>query len=102
MKQLISYISEHTLMPLGIALTVIGGGSFWVSTVSIVTAQHGETIQDIEKKQLEFNQSVQNIEKEIVKIRTTLELMRNEPKGTNKRNPRRPLPGLQDTAYTGL
>lgn len=68
-------LDEHTKISIGIAIAVIGGGSAWMTSIALQTTANAKALESIEQRQLEYTESIQNIERNVDIIKTKLELL---------------------------
>ena len=68
-------LTENTLIPIGLALTVIGGGSAWLTRISVATAANAEALNRIETKQDQYTEHLSQIRQDLAVIRNRLENM---------------------------
>lgn len=68
-------LTENTFIPIGLALTVIGGGSAWLTKISVSTSANAETLTRIESKQDQYTEHLSQIRQDLAVIRNRLENM---------------------------
>lgn len=66
-------LTENTFIPIGLALTVIGGGSAWLTRMSVATAANAEALTRIETKQEKYTEHLAEIREELAAIRERLD-----------------------------
>jgi hypothetical protein len=76
-KGVLKQISEGTLIPLSLAITVIGGGATWMTTIAskqeAIAARvdrQGDFMREVRNTMLEMNQRLSNIEGKLEYITT--------------------------------
>lgn len=67
--------TENTFIPIGLALTVIGGGSAWLTKISLATTANAEALTRIESKQDEYTEHLSEIRQDLAVIRERIENM---------------------------
>ena len=73
-----SFISEHTLIPIGTAVLLIGGGAGWMTKISIVEDAHGDMIRRSEQKLDSHSELFQEIRERLIRIETVLKKKKNK------------------------
>lgn len=68
-------LSENTLIPIGLAVVVIGGGSAWLTKISIATAANSDALSRIETKQESYTEHLAEIRQDLAVIRQRIETM---------------------------
>lgn len=68
-------LDENTKISVGIAIAVIGGGSAWMTSIALQTTANAKALESIEIRQIEYTESIQNIEKDVGIIKTKLDLL---------------------------
>lgn len=68
-------LDANTKISISVAVMVIGGGAMWMTSIAFQTASAAKSIDAIEIKQSEYNKSIQNIEKDLVFIKTKTEMI---------------------------
>ncbi len=66
---------EKVKISLGLAVLVIGGGAIWLTNLSSQTYANTKSLESIEQRQLKYNESIQNIEKDMAVVRTKIDLL---------------------------
>ena len=74
------FFTQNTFIPIGLALTVIGGGSAWLTKISLATAANAAALTRIEAKQDRYTEHLAQIRQDLAVIRQRVETMevRNE------------------------
>lgn len=62
-------ISDKTLIPLGIAVLVIGGGATWLTTLHLATTSNATTLSEMKK---DIPEKLEQIQKDIAEIKGEL------------------------------
>ena len=72
-------LTENTLIPIGLAILAIGGGSAWVTKMWLVTEAHSQSLERLEQKGDYYvstlsgvNVQLQEIRERLIKIETIL------------------------------
>lgn len=68
-------LDANTKISIGIAVIVIGGGAAWMTSIAFQTNANAKSLDVIEQRQLKYNESIQNIEKDLLVIRTKTEII---------------------------
>jgi hypothetical protein len=68
-------LDEYTRIPIGIAISVIGGGAAWMTSLAIQTQANAKSLELIEQRQIEYNHSINRIETDLAIIRTKTEII---------------------------
>lgn len=66
---------EKVKISIGLAVVAIGGGAVWLTNLSSQTYANTKSLESIEQRQLKYNESIQNIEKDMAIVRTKLDLL---------------------------
>lgn len=82
MDNIINILTEKTLVPLGLALAVIAGATFWLTTIYLETKSHGEMLKEVSVKQERYSDDIHHIMMDIAEIKIKLQLM--DKKGAGK------------------
>lgn len=73
-------LTETTLIPLGVAVTVIGGGSIWLTQLSVQTSANAEILHQIQAERkiamAEYLKNVEDIKIQLAEIKTELKHFR--------------------------
>jgi hypothetical protein len=77
----VNLISEKTSIPIGIALSVIGGAAAWMTSLAIHTNANAKSLEIIEQRLLKYTESIQTIERDIAVIKTKAELIEQRSRG---------------------
>jgi hypothetical protein len=68
----VSPITDKTLIPLGVAVLVIGGGAAWLTSISNATQISKDGIVRLEAKQDAYSNDLQKIYQELAEIKGEL------------------------------
>lgn len=68
-------IDERTKISIGLAISLIGGGMAWMTAIAAQTSSNTKTLVVMESRQVKYNESIQNIERDLAVVRTKIELM---------------------------
>lgn len=71
-------ITDKTLIPLGLAVIAIGGGSVWLTTVYAEVKTNNEKLTEVIRSQEEYNRNVAEINSRLSRIEGKLEGRKNE------------------------
>lgn len=65
-------ISEMTLIPIGLAVVIIGGGTTWLTVMASTLTQNSKDIASIKDNQSQYMKDLYKIELHLAKIRWKL------------------------------
>ncbi len=65
MKTAILALSENTMIPIGVAVAVIGGGAFWLSTIYFKQESALASITEIKQTQSTYASDIVEIKEEL-------------------------------------
>lgn len=65
-------ISEQTLIPIGVAVVVIGAAALWISSINLQTKSNTETINKLEVKQEKYSDDMRAIRESLAEINGAL------------------------------
>lgn len=68
-------MNDRTKISLGLAITLIGGGAAWMTSIALQTAANAKMLQAMEAKQNRYHENVQFIAKDLAVIRTQVEFI---------------------------
>ena len=71
-----SKITDGTLIPLGLAVVAIGGGSMWLTTMYAAINEARATIQEVKADQREYTRNLEEINKTLGRIEGELQHLR--------------------------
>lgn len=74
-------IDGATSIPVGIAVTIIGGGAAWLTALALQTNANAKSLEIIEQRQLKYSESIQSIERDISIIKLKAELIEVRSRG---------------------
>jgi len=69
-------ITENTLIPIGIAITVIGGGSAWLTTMHQSMSAMAQEIRSVKEERKTLYDSLELIRRDISEIKGELKRIR--------------------------
>jgi hypothetical protein len=58
-------LSEKTLIPIGVAIIVIGGGAGWLTKISVDSSAHGKMIEAVQAEHKEDQNELKDVLKSI-------------------------------------
>lgn len=65
----LSELTEKTLIPLGVAISAIGGGAVWLTMLWVQTNTNAQTIEKVEINQDRFFSSMSQVQKDVEVIK---------------------------------
>lgn len=66
-------LTATTLLPIGLAVAIFGGGSAWLTTISWNLASASQEIASLKKDQAQYMQDVQSIKTDIAVIKNQVQ-----------------------------
>ncbi len=73
----VSRLTEKTLIPLSLAIMVIGGGAAWLTDVHAEVSHQGQQISEMGEKRDETSRVLTDILVQLSEIKTELRLLRS-------------------------
>jgi Zn-dependent alcohol dehydrogenase len=80
-----SKITDGTLVPLGLAVAVIGGGAVWLTTLHLTTAANAQrivevktTVDSYEERQLKMFEAINQIKSDVSEIKVEIKYLRKK------------------------
>ena len=86
MSNIKDIITENTLVPIGLALAIISGATFWLTTIYLQNVSHGEIIQSMTSKQEKYNEDLHKIMVDIAEIKIKLKIIDSSLKNMGDKN----------------
>jgi hypothetical protein len=68
-------LDDKTKISFGLAITVIGGGAAWLTSMSLQTIANAKTLDTLEIRQVQYSDDIDAIKTDIAVIRTQMELL---------------------------
>jgi hypothetical protein len=68
----VAKLTEHTLMPIGLAITVIGSAAVWMTTIHLATAANSERLGHLVQKEEKYSDDMASIRTDVAIIKTEL------------------------------
>lgn len=74
MKRVMDYLTENTMVPLSLAVIVIGGGAVWLTVLASTVQSSADTLKEIKGKQEKYNEDISQIRTDIAVIKSKMEV----------------------------
>lgn len=71
---MIKQLTEHTLIPIGLAIFTFGGAAAWLTTLHVTALANSRTLNVIINKQEKFSEDLSAIRQDIAVIKTQLSI----------------------------
>lgn len=71
-------LTEKTLIPLGVALSLIGGGAAWLTKLAFQTSANAATLEQIATKQDVYTDHIAAIRQDLAVIRVEIQQIKKE------------------------
>lgn len=65
-------LSEQTLVPVGLAVVVVGAAALWIASINLQTRSNAETITKLETKQEKYSDDMRVIRESLAEINGVL------------------------------
>jgi hypothetical protein len=68
-------LDEKTSVSVGLAVSLIGGATAWMTSLALQTSANAKSLETIEIRQIKYSESIQNIEKDIAIIKAKADVL---------------------------
>lgn len=66
-------LDQNTRITIGVAIAVFGGGAGWMTSIALQANANAKSLESIEARQIQYSNTVQNIEKDLGIIKYRIE-----------------------------